>query len=99
MTGDAPATPQASVVIATYDRLGALRRLLEQLDRQTVAAGAYEVIVVDDGSAVDVGTQLSPGDYTFALRVERQANAGPAAARQRGTDSASYRLSKSTQFA
>jgi serine acetyltransferase/GT2 family glycosyltransferase len=89
VTAGAPATPRASVVVATYNRLSAVRRLLEQLDRQTLAAGSYEVIVVDDGSAVDVRPHVSPHDYSFPLRVERQANAGPAAARQRGADSAS----------
>jgi serine acetyltransferase/GT2 family glycosyltransferase len=82
-------TPRASVIVPTYNRLRSLRRLLEQLDRQTLGSETYEVIVVDDGSAVDVRTQLSPDDYTFPLRVEPQANAGPAAARQRGADSAS----------
>ena len=87
-TAQPHATLRASVVVATYDRLFETRRLLEQLDRQTLAPGGYEVIVVDDGSAVDVRAHLFPGDFRFTLRVERQVNAGAAAARQLGADHA-----------
>jgi glycosyltransferase involved in cell wall biosynthesis len=75
-----------TVVIATYDRSALARRLLEQLDAQTLDPSRYEVIVVDDGSKTDVRRALADVRPRYALRIERQANAGPAAARQRGVE-------------
>jgi GT2 family glycosyltransferase len=77
------------VVIATYNRLPALTRLLrDQLADQTLSATAYEVVVVDDGSAEKVREPLMKLDLPYQLRVEEQANAGAAAARHRGVLSA-----------
>lgn len=73
-----------SVVIATFNRLGLLRRLLSQLAKQTLAAADFEVVVVDDGSTEPVAQALEPKPYPYALRVVSQANAGAAAARDRG---------------
>lgn len=63
---DAPAVevtaePLASVIISTYNRRDALTQTLAALGRQTVPAGQYEVIVVDDGS--------SDGTYAAAMAV------------------------------
>lgn len=41
---------RASVIIPTRDRADVLTRCLQSLERQTAAAGAFEVIVVDNGS-------------------------------------------------
>ena len=79
----------ASVVIATYNRPELLRRLLEQLDDQSIDASRYEVIAVDDGSKDDVREVLAGLKTRYALRIERQSNAGAAVARQRGVDLAS----------
>ena len=78
--------PWVSVVIATYNRAELLRRLLEQLDDQTIAPSHYEVIAVDDGSKEDTREKLAGLTTKYALRIERQANAGAAVARQRGVD-------------
>lgn len=75
-----------SVVIATYNRRTLLRRLLGELDRQTLDPSRYEVVAVDDGSAEDVREALSDLVTRYALHIERQENAGPAAARQRGVE-------------
>lgn len=75
-----------SVVIATYNRADSLRRLLEQLDKQTLDPSRYEVVAVDDGSSVDVAAALKDLKTGYALRIERQENAGAAAARQRGVE-------------
>lgn len=75
-----------SVVIATYNRQDLLRRLLEQLDDQTIEASRYEVIAVDDGSSEDTKARLAGLKTRYALRIERQDNAGAAVARQRGVD-------------
>lgn len=76
----------ASIVIATYNRQDLLRRLLEQLDKQTIDPSRYEVIVVDDGSEKDTRAELSGLRTRYVHRIERQQNAGAAAARQRGVD-------------
>ena len=75
-----------SVVIATYNRQDLLRRLLEQLDEQTIPHARYEVIAVDDGSKEDTRTVLADVKTRYDHRIERQQNSGPAVARQRGVD-------------
>jgi serine acetyltransferase/GT2 family glycosyltransferase len=81
-----------SVVIATYNRSELLRRLLEQLDAQTLEPSRYEVIAVDDGSKEDTREKLAGLKTGYSLRIERQQNAGAAVARQRGVDLASGKI-------
>jgi GT2 family glycosyltransferase len=81
---DAAPPPEMSVVLATYNRLDLLLRLLGSLSRQTLAPDRFEVIVVDDGSQTPVRERVDPGRYPFRLVVVEQTNAGPAAARHRG---------------
>jgi glycosyltransferase involved in cell wall biosynthesis len=76
--------PRVSVVLATYNRLDLLLRLLGCLARQTLPPEQFEVIVVDDGSKVAATEHVDTGRYPFALSVLRQDNAGPSAARHRG---------------
>jgi GT2 family glycosyltransferase len=76
-----------SVVIPTYNRAPVLARCLAALRAQSLDPGQdFEVVVVDDGS-----TDETPGVLEGAaglagppLRYARQANRGPAAARNRG---------------
>jgi glycosyltransferase involved in cell wall biosynthesis len=77
-------TPQLSVVLATYNRYELLVRLLDDLAAQTLPAGDFEVIVVDDGSAEAIGQRLEARKFPFSLTLLEQKNAGPAAARHRG---------------
>ena len=77
---------RASIIIATYQRHEGLRRLLGQLATQSVPADKFEAIVVDDGSIVPF--ELPDGKAPYALRLIRQSNAGPAAARHRGIEAA-----------
>lgn len=76
-------TPRASVVIATYNRGASIERLVRQLAAQTCARD-LEVVVVDDGSREDPTPRLRALHVPFRLVVERQKNAGAAAARHRG---------------
>ncbi|MBM3975466.1 MAG: glycosyltransferase [Planctomycetes bacterium] len=72
-------TPKLSVVIPTYGRGAKLAALVASLERQTLPADQFELIVVDDGSPEPV--QLDVAALPFACRLERQSNQGPGAAR------------------
>ncbi|MCY1072855.1 exopolysaccharide biosynthesis glycosyltransferase EpsD [Archangium lansingense] len=76
--------PRLSVVVATYNRVDLIQRLLGQFARQTLPASDFEVVVVDDGSREPAAPHLEKLTLPFSLRVETQANAGAAAARHRG---------------
>jgi GT2 family glycosyltransferase len=77
--------PRVSVVISTYNRSEALRATLERLDRQDVAPGEYEVIVVDDGSIDDTAAMLTRLQVSYPLRAERlPRNGGVSAGRNAG---------------
>jgi peptidoglycan/xylan/chitin deacetylase (PgdA/CDA1 family) len=75
---------ELTVIIATFNRAQALRRCLDALERQTAALEAFDVVVVDDGSTDDTGEMLAAYNPPYRLRVERQPNRGPAAARNAG---------------
>lgn len=77
---------RTSVVIPTYARPAALFRCLQGLGRQGPEAGDFEVVVVDDGSPVPVAPAHAA--ERFSLRVLRQSNAGPGAARNLGVEEA-----------
>ena len=81
-----------SVVIATYNRAESLRRLIGQLDDQTIPSEKYEIIAVDDGSKEDTAHLLSSVKTRAALHIERQQNGGAAAARQRGVELAKGKI-------
>jgi GT2 family glycosyltransferase len=77
-------TPLVSIVIPTYARPERLRECLAALARQTMPADTFEIVVVDDGSPQPV---VPPADTAAAgptIRIIRQPNAGPSAARNRG---------------
>src|SRR5215469_15482928 len=69
-----------SIIIPTFNGAARIGRCLEALLPQTAAINA-EILVVDDGSTDGTGDVVSryPG-----VRLISQANAGPAAARNRG---------------
>jgi len=75
-----------TVVVPTYGRPMQIRACLTALASQTLR-DAWEVVVVDDGSPQPVEGFLSD---SFAaqldLRIVRQDNLGPSAARNRGVD-------------
>lgn len=70
-----------SVVIPLYDKRDYIRATLDSVLAQTHAP--HEVIVVDDGSR-DGGDVLVEAYGDARIRLVRQANAGPGAARNRG---------------
>ena len=75
---------RASLVLATFNRGASLRRLLEQLEQQTLPASDFEVIVIDDGSATPAEEALAGFSPRYEFTLRRQANAGAAAARHHG---------------
>ncbi|GIV69843.1 sugar transferase [Caldilinea sp.] len=80
-----------SVIVPVYNGAGAIERCLNALAAQTVAPGRYEVIVVDDGSTDDTAAVIARWRRAhphIQLTLLSQANAGPAAARNRGAAAA-----------
>ncbi len=82
-------TPFVSVVVPTFNRPVALRACLEALARQDYPADRYEVVVVDDGSvAANADANRAIAD-AYRVQLLRQANRGPASARNHGVAVAS----------
>jgi lipopolysaccharide/colanic/teichoic acid biosynthesis glycosyltransferase/GT2 family glycosyltransferase len=80
-----------SVIVPVYNGAGTIERCLNALAAQTVAPGRYEVIVVDDGSTDDTAAVIARWRRAhphIQLTLLSQANAGPAAARNRGAAAA-----------
>jgi glycosyltransferase involved in cell wall biosynthesis len=78
------AAPQVTVGIPTHGRAEMLPPLVRALEAQTLAADAFEVVVVDDASADATWEVLAHLATTTRLRlraVRTDANRGPAEAR------------------
>ncbi len=84
--------PTFTVVIPTCDRPVQLAECLTSLALQTLPRSAFEVIVVDDGSARPVAGVVAGFEDRLDVRVIRQERAGPAAARNRGIAAARARV-------
>lgn len=83
---------ELSVIVATYNRVTLLKRLLRQLDVQTLDPKKFEVVVCDDGGKEDAQGALAGAKFGYRLVALRQPNAGPAAARHRAIENASGRV-------
>jgi len=81
-------TPALSVVIPTFNRLEILPRVLAALEGQSLDAGMFEVVVVDDGSSDGTAAFLAGHRPGFEFRSFTQPNSGPAGARNRGISDA-----------
>jgi glycosyltransferase involved in cell wall biosynthesis len=74
------------VIVPAYNAAGRIERCLRALEHQSLVP--HEVIVVDDGS----GDATAAVARELGVRVIRQPNAGPAAARNTGAKAASGEL-------
>jgi len=80
---------RASVVIPTYNRLRDLQRVIVAVGEQAgQLGGGVEIVVVDDGSSDGTWDWLSRRRAASGFTVLRQSNSGPAAARNRGVETA-----------
>jgi GT2 family glycosyltransferase len=88
------ATPalSASVVVPTFNRPARLAHCLEGLSRQVADHAAFEVIIVDDGGSTPLDVVVEPFHDSLNVRLIRQRNSGPAAARNAGAAAARGQL-------
>jgi glycosyltransferase involved in cell wall biosynthesis len=77
-------TPEISVIIPTYNRRAMVLEAIDSVLAQTFRE--FELIVVDDGSTDGTAEYLTRLDK--AIRTERIDHGGPAAARNRGVETA-----------
>jgi len=90
-SGSAQETLSCSVVVPVYNGARTIVRCLDALAAQTVAPERYEIIVVDDGSTdatAEVVRAWRAAHTHINLTLLRQANGGPAAARNHGAQMA-----------
>lgn len=76
-----------SVIIPSYNRPKALAECLSALNLQETILN-YEVLVIDDGSQIPLTDHINTSDFRFPLRILRQENQGPGAARNYGVQEA-----------
>ncbi|MEX1176912.1 MAG: glycosyltransferase [Nitriliruptor sp.] len=77
-------TPVVTVVVPAFRRADRLTSCLEALAAQDVPRDHFDVVVVDDGSPQPLAPAALPFTEQLHVTVHRQANAGPAAARNAG---------------
>lgn len=75
--------PLVSVVVPTYGRPRLLHDCVDGILAQTCTF-PFEVVVIDDGGAPSAEETLSPFSADPRLKITRQANGGPAKARNEG---------------
>lgn len=76
--------PFFSIVIPTYNRPEQLAVCLQACARLDYPRDRFEVIVVDDGGAIPLDPVVARFQGALTLKLLRQKNAGPAAARNTG---------------
>jgi GT2 family glycosyltransferase len=76
--------PTFSIIIPTYNRSQQLTACLRAVARLDYPHECFEVIVADDGSASPLDGVVQPLRNELSLTLLRQANAGPATARNAG---------------
>ncbi len=77
-----------SIIIPTYNRPERLKTCLDSITRLNYPRDRFEVIIVDDGSDRPLDVLVKSYDNEMELNLIRQANAGPATARNTGANAA-----------
>ena len=80
------ARPFFSIIIPTYNRPERLASCLEAIALLNYPRDRFEVVVVDDGSKTSLDKVVAPLENKIDLKLLRQENAGPAAARNKGAE-------------
>ncbi|ELR97378.1 glycosyltransferase family 2 protein [Gloeocapsa sp. PCC 73106] len=80
--------PVFSVIIPTYSRPQQIKDCLESLTALNYPRDDFEVVVVDDGSPMDLQPIVNKFIDTLNLRLIKQSNSGPAKARNTGAQAA-----------
>lgn len=73
-----------SIIIPTYNRPQQLAQCLKAIASLEYPKEKFEVIVVDDGSTISLEKVIGPFNQQINLTLFKQANAGPATARNTG---------------
>ena len=76
------ANPTLSIVIAIFNRKDELSELLNSLTRQT--DGVFEVLVIDDGSQIDLKPTVALFENMLDISYYRKTNSGPGLTRNYG---------------
>ena len=76
--------PFFSIIIPTYNRPERLANCLKAIATLDYPCDRFEVVVVDDGSKTPLDSVVEPFNNQINLKLLRQENAGPAAARNAG---------------
>ncbi|MEQ1729829.1 MAG: glycosyltransferase [Vicinamibacterales bacterium] len=91
-TATSPSQLDVAVVIPTRNRPEKIGICLKAIAGQTFPRDRFQVIVVDDGSDAPLDSVVAPFCNAMNLRLIRQANAGPARARNVGAAHATAEL-------
>jgi GT2 family glycosyltransferase len=86
------APPFVSIIIPTYNRPESIAACLKGIAELDYPADRFETIVVDDGGSVPLDDVVRRAAPDVRVRIIRQQNAGPAAARNTGAHAASGEL-------
>ena len=78
--------PSISIIIPTYNRPQKLAMCLDSLTKLDYPKHHFEVIVVDDGSKIDLEPVIEPFKNQLELTLLKIDNSGPANARNRGAE-------------
>lgn len=84
--------PVFSIIVPTYNRPRQLAACVDALARLDYPRDRFEVIIVDDGSALLPDAVIAPFRDRLDIKVLQQGNAGPGAARNRGASRARGRI-------
>ncbi len=78
--------PFFSIIIPTYNRPERIKSCLKAIALLDYPGDRFEVIVVDDGSKTPLDKVIAPLKDKLNIKLLRQENAGPAAARNKGAE-------------